>query len=106
MVPEMPARLVGSRDGRARSAALFAAKAAEATRGVRHLINLRAIYTRETLLEKLGIDWEKAKAEFTAYLEDVKQGRVETLYDPKKAITSGPGYVKPKAIAAAQEAKQ
>ena len=44
--------------------------------------------------------------EFTAYLEDVKQGRVETLYDPKKAITSGPGYVKPRAIAAAQEAKQ
>ncbi len=49
----------------------------------------------EGLLTKMGIDWEKAKAEFEAYLEDVKEGRIETLYDPKRAITSGPGYVKP-----------
>ncbi|MBX3571839.1 MAG: heterodisulfide reductase subunit B [Mesorhizobium sp.] len=49
----------------------------------------------EQLLEKMGIDWEKSKAEFEAYLEEVKAGRVETLYDPKRAITSGPGYVKP-----------
>jgi heterodisulfide reductase subunit B len=35
----------------------------------------------------------------------VKQGRIETLYDPKRAITSGEGYVRPKAIAAAQEVK-
>ncbi len=49
----------------------------------------------EQLLEKLGIDWEKAKAEFEAYLDEVKAGRIETLYDPKRAITSGPGYVKP-----------
>ncbi len=34
----------------------------------------------------------------TAYLEEVKAGRIETLYDPKRAITSGPGYVKPKAL--------
>ncbi len=53
----------------------------------------------EQLLEKMGIDWEKAKAEFEAYLEEVKQGRIETLYDPKRAITSGPGYTKPKALA-------
>lgn len=52
----------------------------------------------EMLLEKMGIDWEKAKAEFEGYLEEVKAGRIETLYDPKRAITSGPGYVKPKAL--------
>jgi heterodisulfide reductase subunit B len=46
----------------------------------------------EMLLEKLGIDWRTAKAEFESYLEDVKAGRVETLYDPKRAITSGPGF--------------
>jgi heterodisulfide reductase subunit B len=53
----------------------------------------------EGLLEKLGIDWQKAKAEFEAYLKEVAAGRIETLYDPKRAITSGPGYVK-RAIAA------
>ncbi|ARE39423.1 CoB--CoM heterodisulfide reductase subunit B [Rhodovulum sp. P5] len=57
----------------------------------------------EVLLEKMGIDWEKAKAEFEAYLEEVKQGRIETLYDPKRAITSGPGYEKPKALAGAEK---
>ena len=55
----------------------------------------------EGLLEKMGIDWEKAKAEFEDYLVDVKAGRIETLYDPKRAITSGPGYVKPKTLAGA-----
>jgi len=55
----------------------------------------------EGLLEKLGIDWEAKKAEFEAYLEEVKAGRIETLYDPKRAITSGPGYVKPKQLAGA-----
>jgi heterodisulfide reductase subunit B len=55
----------------------------------------------EGLLEKLGIDWQKAKAEFEAYLEEVKAGRIETLYDPKRAITSGRGYVKPAAAIAA-----
>jgi heterodisulfide reductase subunit B2 len=48
----------------------------------------------EGLLEKLGIDWQKAKAEFEAYLKEVEAGRVETLYDPRRAITSGPGYVR------------
>jgi heterodisulfide reductase subunit B len=47
----------------------------------------------EKLLEKIGIDWEKKKAEFEDYLKDVAEGRIETLYDPKRAITSGPGYV-------------
>jgi heterodisulfide reductase subunit B len=46
----------------------------------------------ETLMEKLGIDWEKKKAEFEAYLKDVEAGRGETLYDPRKMITSGPGF--------------
>jgi heterodisulfide reductase subunit B len=57
----------------------------------------------EKLLEKMGIDWEKAKAEFEGYLEEVKAGRIETLYDPKRAITSGPGYVKPKILAGANK---
>jgi len=51
----------------------------------------------EGLLEKLGIDWQKAKLEFEGYLKEVAAGRIETLYDPKLAITSGPGYVKPAA---------
>ncbi|HEY8594948.1 MAG TPA: heterodisulfide reductase-related iron-sulfur binding cluster [Devosiaceae bacterium] len=57
----------------------------------------------EDLLEKMGIDWEKAKAEFVDYLDEVKAGRIETLYDPKRAITSGPGYVKPQMIAAGDD---
>ena len=60
----------------------------------------------EGLLEKLGIDWQKAKIEFEQYLDEVKAGRVETLYDPRRAITSGPGYVKPKAVAALPGAAQ
>ncbi|MDP6475758.1 MAG: heterodisulfide reductase-related iron-sulfur binding cluster [Alphaproteobacteria bacterium] len=46
----------------------------------------------ENLMEKLGMDWRSAKAEFESYLGDVEAGRVETLYDPKNAITSGPGF--------------
>lgn len=46
----------------------------------------------EDLLEKLSIDWQAAKAEFEGYLEDVAQGKVETLYEPRRAITSGEGY--------------
>jgi heterodisulfide reductase subunit B len=54
----------------------------------------------EGLLEKLGIDWQKAKAEFEAYLKEVAAGRIETLYDPRRAITSGPGFVAPDALPA------
>ena len=46
----------------------------------------------EPLLEKLGIDWEQAKVEFESYLSEVEAGRSDTLYDPRRAITSGPGY--------------
>jgi len=46
----------------------------------------------EKLFEKLGIDWQAKKAEFEAYLKEVAAGRVETLYDPRRMITSGPGY--------------
>jgi heterodisulfide reductase subunit B len=46
----------------------------------------------ENILEKVGIDWEKSKAEFESYLKDVEAGRGETLYDPKLMITSGPGF--------------
>ncbi len=55
----------------------------------------------ETLLEKIGIDWEKAKGEFESYLGDVAKGKIETLYDPQRAITSGPGFVKNKQLAGA-----
>jgi heterodisulfide reductase subunit B len=47
----------------------------------------------ETLMEKLGIDWVAKKAEFVAYLDEVKEGRQENLYDPRRMITSGPGYI-------------
>ena len=46
----------------------------------------------ENLMEKLGIDWRAAKQEFETYLGEVEAGRAETLYDPKNAITSGPGF--------------
>ena len=48
----------------------------------------------EGLLEKIGIDWQKSKSEFEAYLEEVKQGKGERLYDPRLRITSGPGFQK------------
>ncbi len=43
-------------------------------------------------MEKLGIDWQKKKAEFEAYLKEVEAGKGETLYDPRLMITSGPGF--------------
>src|SRR5512145_3430486 len=46
----------------------------------------------ERLMEKLGIDWQAKKAEFEAYLKEVAAGRIETLYDPRRMITSGPGF--------------
>jgi len=48
----------------------------------------------ETLMEKLGIDWRTAKQEFEDYLETIKLGRPDNLYDPRRMITSGPGYKK------------
>ena len=48
----------------------------------------------ETLMDKLKIDWQKAKTEFEGYLKEVEAGRAETLYDPRLAITSGPGFQK------------
>jgi heterodisulfide reductase subunit B len=46
----------------------------------------------ERLMEKLGIDWQAKKAEFEAYLKEVAAGKIETLYDPRRMITSGPGF--------------
>ena len=46
----------------------------------------------ETLMEKLGIDWQAKKAEFEAYLTQVEAGQQENLYDPRLKITSGPGF--------------
>ncbi|HUI60983.1 MAG TPA: heterodisulfide reductase-related iron-sulfur binding cluster [Steroidobacteraceae bacterium] len=48
----------------------------------------------EGLMDKLRIDWPAKKAEFEAYLEQVKAGKPEHLYDPRRMITSGPGYVR------------
>ena len=54
----------------------------------------------ETLMEKLGIDWQAKKAEFEAYLKEVAAGKFDSLYDPRLAITSGPGFkAPPRAIA-------
>lgn len=55
----------------------------------------------EKLMEKVGIDWVTKKAEFETYLEEVKLGRQENLYDPRRMITSGPGF-KPLPAAAPQ----
>lgn len=46
----------------------------------------------ERLMDKMGIDWRAKKAEFEAYLKEVEAGRPEYLYDPRLAITSGPGF--------------
>jgi heterodisulfide reductase subunit B len=46
----------------------------------------------ETLMEKMGIDWKASKAGFEAYLEEIKTGKGESLYDPRLMITSGPGF--------------
>jgi heterodisulfide reductase subunit B len=49
----------------------------------------------ERLMEQLGIDWRTAKAEFEAYLKEIQSGKTpERLYDPRLAITSGPGFKK------------
>ena len=40
----------------------------------------------------MGIDWQAKKAEFEAYLKQVEAGDYESLYDPRLAITSGPGF--------------
>jgi heterodisulfide reductase subunit B len=46
----------------------------------------------ETLMEKMGIDWQAKKVEFELYLKQVEAGNFDTLYDPRLMITSGPGY--------------
>jgi heterodisulfide reductase subunit B len=39
----------------------------------------------EEVVEKMGISWADAKKKFEAYLQDVKAGKIEYLYDPKLA---------------------
>ncbi len=46
----------------------------------------------ETLMEKMGIDWQAKKAEFENYLKEVEAGKQENLYDPRRMFTSGPGF--------------
>lgn len=46
----------------------------------------------EMLMEKLGIDWRAKKEEFEGYLKEVEAGKQDQLYDPRRMITSGPGY--------------
>ena len=49
----------------------------------------------EKLFEKLGLDWRTQKAEFEDYLKQIEAGgKQETLYDPRRRITGGPGYHK------------
>ena len=52
----------------------------------------------ESLMEKMNIDWRKAKAEFEEYLVKVEAGDQENLYDPRRMITGGPGYKKIESI--------
>ncbi|MBL4616269.1 MAG: hypothetical protein JKY46_01105 [Robiginitomaculum sp.] len=52
----------------------------------------------EKLFEKLGIDWQAKKAEFEQYLKQVEAGDQENLYDPRRMITGGPGYIKQEQI--------
>jgi heterodisulfide reductase subunit B len=49
----------------------------------------------ETLFEKMGIDWRAKKADFEEYLKKVEQGHQDNLYDPRRRITGGPGFIKP-----------
>ena len=46
----------------------------------------------EGLMEQLGIDWQQKKRDFEAYLEVIKEGKQDNLYDPRRMFTSGPGY--------------
>jgi heterodisulfide reductase subunit B len=46
----------------------------------------------EGLMAKMGIDWQKARSEFEAYLKQIETGEGEMLYDPRLKITSGPGF--------------
>lgn len=48
----------------------------------------------ETLMAKMGIDWEAAKASFEDYLKQIESGAGDNLYDPRLMITSGPGFRK------------
>ena len=47
----------------------------------------------ENLMEKIGIDWQAKKLEFENYLEEIKEGKQDQLYDPRRMITSGPGFI-------------
>ena len=40
----------------------------------------------EELVEKMGIDWNKAKGDFEKYLKQVEQGNIEYLYNPELAL--------------------
>jgi heterodisulfide reductase subunit B len=51
-------------------------------------------------MEKMGIDWQAKKVEFEGYLKEVEAGKFESLYDPRLAITSGPGFKPVKQLAA------
>ena len=55
----------------------------------------------EKLYDKLKIDWRAKKTEFEDYLKQIEAGGTrEMLYDPRRAITGGPGYNKTAALAA------
>ena len=41
----------------------------------------------EEVVEKMGISWAESKQRFEEYLEQVKAGKIEYLYDPKLAMS-------------------
>ena len=43
----------------------------------------------EEVVEKMGLSWADAKKNFEAYLQQVKAGKIEYLYDPKLAASLG-----------------
>ena len=51
-------------------------------------------------MEKMGIDWQARKVEFESYLLQVEAGNYDSLYDPRLAIPSGPGFEPMKHMAA------
>ena len=54
----------------------------------------------EGLLENWASIGRRPRSNSRRISTEVAGGKIETLYDPKRAITSGPGYVKPAAITA------
>jgi heterodisulfide reductase subunit B len=42
----------------------------------------------EDVVEKMGLSWGESKKKFEAYLEEVKAGKIEYLYNPELALSA------------------